>query len=56
MCKFYSRNNIGKHISGIIFSVNLLQLNVILIKNLLNKVKPDIDMLRPYMMYLVLAK
>ena len=56
MCKFHSRNYLGKHIDGILLCVNLLWLNVTFIKNLPNKVKPDVNVLRPFMIYLVLCQ
>jgi len=46
MCKLHSQNNLGKHIGGILLHMNLLQLDVTLIKNLPNKVEPDVDLLR----------
>jgi len=56
MCKIYSQYNLHKHIDGILFHVNLLQLDVTLIKNLSNKVKHDVNVLRSYMIHLVLCQ
>jgi len=46
MLELYSRNNLDKYISGILLRMNLFKLDVTLIKNLPNKVKSDIDVLR----------
>ena len=56
MCKLHSLNKLGKHISRILLHVNLSYLDVTLLKNLPNKVEPDVDVLRPYMIYLILCQ
>ena len=56
MLELHSQYNFDKHISGILFRVNLLQLDVTLTKNLPNKVQSDVDVLRPCMKNLVLCQ
>jgi len=54
MLELHSRNNLGKHINGILFGECLLWLDIIFIKNLLNKVKSYVNMLCPCMINLVI--